>query len=142
MVRRVRKGNVGPEPEGAGIEEQGLGWKNKFGKGNAGDTITSGLEGAWTTTPTQWSNGYFDNLFGYEWELTKSPAGAWQWTPKDEAAKGTVPDAHDRCEDARPDHVYDGHRTEDGPGATRRFRSVSTSIPSSSKTPLPKRGTS
>lgn len=89
------QGNVGPEPEGAGIEEQGLGWKNKFGKGNAGDTITSGLEGAWTATPTKWSNGYFENLFGYEWELTKSPAGAWQWTPKDVAAQGTVPDAHD-----------------------------------------------
>jgi len=87
--------NVGPEPEGATLEEQGLGWKNKFGKGNAGDTITSGLEGAWTTTPTQWSNGYFDNLFGYEWDLVKSPAGAWQWTPTDPKAKGTVPDAHD-----------------------------------------------
>ncbi len=87
--------HVGPEPEAAGIEEQGLGWKNTLGKGNAGNTITSGLEGAWTTTPTEWSNGYFDNLFGYEWELTKSPAGAWQWTPKDAAAKGTVPDAHD-----------------------------------------------
>jgi len=86
---------VGPEPEGASLEEQGLGWKNSFGKGNAGDTITSGLEGAWTSTPTQWSNGYFDNLFEYEWELTKSPAGAWQWTPKDESAQGTVPDAHD-----------------------------------------------
>jgi catalase-peroxidase len=87
--------NVGPEPEAAGIEEQGLGWKNKFGKGNAGDTITSGLEGAWSTTPTQWSNSYFDNLFGYEWELVKSPAGAWQWTPKEASAQGTVPDAHD-----------------------------------------------
>jgi catalase-peroxidase len=87
--------NVGPEPEGASLEEQGLGWKNKFGKGNAGDTITSGLEGAWTTTPTQWSNGYFDNLFGYDWDLVKSPAGAWQWTPTDPNAKGTVPDAHD-----------------------------------------------
>lgn len=87
--------NVGPEPEAAGIEEQGLGWKNRFGKGNAGDTITSGLEGAWSTTPTQWSNSYFDNLYGYEWELVKSPAGAWQWTPRDNAAKGTVPDAHD-----------------------------------------------
>ena len=85
---------VGPEPEGASIEEQGLGWKNKFGKGKAEDTITSGLEGAWTSTPTQWSNGYFDNLFGYEWELTKSPAGALQWSPKEDAAKGTVPDAH------------------------------------------------
>lgn len=88
------KGNVGPEPEGASIIAQGLGWLNKFGKGNAEDTITSGLEGAWTSTPTQWSNGYFDNLFGYEWELTKSPAGAHQWTPKEESAKGTVPDAH------------------------------------------------
>ena len=87
--------NVGAAPEGASIEEQGLGWKNKFGKGNGGDTITSGLEGAWSSTPTQWSNGYFDNLFGYEWELVKSPAGAWQWTPTDSAAKGTVPDAHD-----------------------------------------------
>jgi len=87
--------HVGPEPEGASLEEQGLGWRNEFGKGNAGDTITSGLEGAWTTTPTQWSNGYFDNLFGYDWDLTKSPAGAWQWAPTDPAAKGTVPDAHD-----------------------------------------------
>lgn len=87
--------HVGPEPEGAPIQEQGLGWKNSFGKGKAGDTITSGLEGAWTSTPTQWSSGYFDNLFGYEWELTKGPGGASQWTPKDDAADGTVPDAHD-----------------------------------------------
>ncbi|MEO1497026.1 MAG: catalase/peroxidase HPI, partial [Planctomycetota bacterium] len=86
---------VGAEPEGAGIEQQGFGWKNTYGKGNAGDTITSGLEGAWTSTPTEWSTGYFDNLFEYEWKLTKSPAGAWQWTPTDEAAQGTVPDAHD-----------------------------------------------
>ena len=87
--------HVGPEPARAALIEQGLGWSNTFGKGKAGDTITSGLEGAWTTTPTKWSNGYFDNLFGYEWELTKSPAGANQWTPKEAAAKGTVPDAHD-----------------------------------------------
>jgi catalase-peroxidase len=87
--------NVGPEPEGASIEEQGLGWKNRFGTGNAGDTITSGLEGAWTTTPTQWSNGYFDNMFGYDWDLVKSPAGAWQWVPTDPAAANAVPDAHD-----------------------------------------------
>ncbi len=86
---------VGPEPEGAAIEEQGLGWKNSLGSGNAGSTITSGLEGAWTTDPITWDNNYFDNLFKYEWELTKSPAGASQWTPKDPAAKGTVPDAHD-----------------------------------------------
>lgn len=89
------EGVVGPEPEGAPLEEQGLGWKNTHGKGNAGDTITSGLEGAWTTTPMAWSHGYFTNLFGYEWELTKSPAGAWQWKPKNDAGKGTVPDAHD-----------------------------------------------
>ncbi len=86
---------VSKEPAGAGIEEQSLGWKNTFGKGNAGDTITSGLEGAWTTTPTKWSNNYFENLFGFEWELTKSPAGAHQWKPKDGGGAGTVPDAHD-----------------------------------------------
>ena len=89
------KGNVGPEPEGAGIEEQGLGRKNTFRKGNADDTITSCWEGAWTSTPTEWSNGYFDHLFGYQWELTKSPAGAFQWTPKEKSAQGAVPDAHD-----------------------------------------------
>lgn len=86
---------VGPEPEAASTEEQGLGWKNTFGTGNAGDTITSGLEGAWTTEPAKWDNNYFDNLFGYEWEKTKSPAGATQWTPTDASAKDTVPDAHD-----------------------------------------------
>ncbi len=86
---------VGPEPAGAPIEEQSLGWKNTYGKGHAGDTITSGLEGAWSNTPTQWSNSYFDNLFSYEWELTTSPAGAKQWIPKGGAGAGTVPDAHD-----------------------------------------------
>jgi catalase-peroxidase len=86
---------VGPAPEGADIEEQGLGWKNTFGSGKGVHTISSGLEGAWTTTPTKWSNNYFDNLFGFEWELTKSPAGAQQWTPKGGAGAGTVPDAHD-----------------------------------------------
>ncbi len=86
---------VGPEPEGAAIEELGLGWKNSFGSGNADATITSGLEGIWTTQPTKWDNNFFENLFGFEWELTKSPAGAFQWTPKDAAAAGTVPDAHD-----------------------------------------------
>ena len=85
----------GPEPEGASLEEQGLGWTNRFGTGKGADTITSGLEGAWTSNPVKWDNGYFENLFGYEWELTKSPAGAFQWTPKDAAAQGTVPDAHD-----------------------------------------------
>ncbi len=86
---------VGAEPAGASIEEQGLGWKNSFGSGNAGDTITSGLEGAWTSTPTKWSNNFFWNLFGYEWELTKSPAGANQWKPKHGMGQGSVPDAHD-----------------------------------------------
>ena len=86
---------VGKEPAGANIEEQGLGWKNTFNSGNGVNTITSGLEGAWTTTPTQWSNNYFENLFGFEWELTKSPAGAHQWKPKAGAGAGTVPDAHD-----------------------------------------------
>ncbi len=86
---------VGAEPEGAPLEEQGLGWKNSFGNGNGDQTISSGLEVIWTTTPTKWSNNYFENLFNYEWELTKSPAGAQQWTPKNGAGAGTVPDAHD-----------------------------------------------
>jgi catalase-peroxidase len=85
----------GPEPEAASLEEQGLGWANKFGTGKGADAITSGLEGAWTSNPVKWDNGYFENLFGHEWELTKSPAGAFQWTPKNGAAQGTVPDAHD-----------------------------------------------
>lgn len=88
--------NVGADPEAAGIEELGLGWKNKHGKGSGGDTITSGLEGAWTSTPAKWSHDYFTNLFKYEWEMSKSPAGATLWVPKDPAAKGTVPDAHDK----------------------------------------------
>ena len=87
--------NVGPEPEAAGIEEQGLGWRSKFGSGKAGDAITSGLEVTWTATPTKWSHGFLENLFGYEWELTKSPAGAHQWKPKGGAGEGTVPAAHD-----------------------------------------------
>jgi len=93
---------VDVEPAAAGIAEQSLGWKNTFGTGNAGDTITSGLEGAWTTTPTQWSNNYFENLFGYDWELTKSPAGAYQWKPKDGAGSGLVPDAHDSSKTHAP----------------------------------------
>ncbi|MBL7856027.1 MAG: catalase/peroxidase HPI [Cyclobacteriaceae bacterium] len=93
---------VGPEPAAASIEEQGLGWKNSFGPGNGAHTITSGLEGAWTTTPTQWSNNYFENLFGFEWELTKSPAGAHQWRPKGNAGAGTVPDAHDAAKRHAP----------------------------------------
>ncbi|MGW8169282.1 MAG: catalase/peroxidase HPI [Sulfurovaceae bacterium] len=87
--------HVGPEPEAAGIEEQGLGWKSSFGTGKGPDTISSGLEVTWTSTPTQWSNNFFENLFGYEWELTKSPAGAYQWRAKDGAGANAIPDAHD-----------------------------------------------
>jgi catalase-peroxidase len=94
--------HVGPDPEGASVEEQGLGWKNSFGSGKAGDTITSGLEGAWTTDPVKWDNNYFDNLFGYEWEQVKSPAGATQWTPTNASAEGTVPDAHDASKKHAP----------------------------------------
>ena len=94
--------HIGREPEGAGIEEMGFGWKNSFGTGNAGDTITSGLEGAWTTTPTKWSHNFFENLFNYEWELSKSPADAHQWKPKDGAGEGLVPDAHDATKKHAP----------------------------------------
>jgi len=87
--------HVGPEPEAAGIEEQGLGWKNSLGSGKGGDTITSGIEGAWTPTPVKWDNTYLETLFKYDWDLVKSPAGAWQWVPTDPAAADTVPDAHD-----------------------------------------------
>jgi len=94
--------HVGAEPEGGDIEAQGLGWKSTFGTGWAGDSITSGLEVTWTRTPTKWSNDFFKNLFGYEWELTKSPAGAHQWKPKDGAGAGTVPDAHDKSKHLAP----------------------------------------
>jgi len=94
--------NVGPEPEAAPLEAQGLGWKNSYGSGKGGDTITSGLEGAWTPTPVTWDNSYFETLFGYEWDLVKSPAGAWQWVPTDPAAAGTVPDAHDPSKEHAP----------------------------------------
>ena len=93
---------VGPEPEGASIEDQGLGWKNSFGSGKGGDQIGSGLEGAWTNNPIQWDNGYFENLFGHEWVLTKSPAGAHQWMPQDPAAQQSVPDAHDPTQRRAP----------------------------------------
>lgn len=94
--------NVGAEPEAAGLEEQGFGWKNSFGSGKGADTITSGLEVTWTTTPTRWSNNYLENLFGFEWELTKSPAGAHQWTPRDGAGAGIIPDAHDPSKRRNP----------------------------------------
>ncbi|MEU1707032.1 catalase/peroxidase HPI [Streptomyces sp. NPDC005706] len=94
--------HVGPDPEAAGFGEQGLGWRSSYGTGKGADAITSGLEVTWTTTPTQWSNGFFDNLFGYEWELTESPAGAKQWKPKDGAGEGTVPHAHDSSKRIAP----------------------------------------
>ena len=94
--------HLGAEPEGASIEQQGLGWASTHGTGKGPDTITSGLEGAWTNQPTEWDMGFFENLFGYEWELTKSPAGAWQWQPKDGAGDGTVPDAHDPSKQNAP----------------------------------------
>jgi catalase-peroxidase len=91
----VEDSYVGPEPEGADLEDQGLGWKNSFGSGKAGDTFTSGLEGAWTPTPATWDNSFFETLFAYDWDLVKSPAGAWQWIPTDPDAADAVPDAHD-----------------------------------------------
>ncbi|MFJ3714552.1 catalase/peroxidase HPI [Streptomyces sp. NPDC090057] len=94
--------HVGPDPEAAGFEEQGLGWRSSYGTGKGADAITSGLEVTWTSTPTRWSNGFFDNLFGYEWELTESPAGAKQWKPKDGAGEGTVPHAHDSSKRIAP----------------------------------------
>ncbi|MFE0462126.1 catalase/peroxidase HPI, partial [Kitasatospora sp. NPDC058965] len=94
--------HVGAEPEAAPLEQQGLGWKSSFGTGVGGDAITSGLEGAWTPTPKAWDNTFFETLFGYEWELTKSPAGAHQWKPKDGAGAGTVPDAHDAAKTHQP----------------------------------------
>lgn len=94
--------NLGADPEGASIEQQGLGWKNAHGTGKGGDTITSGLEGIWTQTPTQWDNSFFDNLFAYDWQVEKSPAGAWQWRPKDGGGEGTVPDAHDASKTHAP----------------------------------------
>ena len=106
---------VGPEPEGAPIEQQGLGWKNSFGTGKGVDTTSSGLEGAWTPTPITWDNTYFDVLFGYEWELTRSPAGAQQWTPDEPRGAGHRTRRPRSVEDARPDDVHRGHGTEDGP---------------------------
>ncbi len=94
--------NIGPEPEAAPIEQQGIGWKNRFGSGKGGDAITSGLEGAWTSTPTKWGHGFLNNLYNYDWELTKSPAGAFQWKPKNPEAQNTVPDAHDAAKRHAP----------------------------------------
>jgi catalase-peroxidase len=110
---------VGKEPAGAAIEEQSLGWKNSYGTGNAGYTITSGLEGAWTTTPTQWSNNFFENLFGYDWELTKGPGGANQWKPKDDAGAGLIPDAHDAAKKTRAFYANIRYSFKNRPGVRK-----------------------
>ena len=103
---------MGPEPEAAPIEQQGLGWKSSYGTGVGKDAITSGLEVTWTTTPTKWSNDFFENLFKYDWELTTSPAGAYQWKPKGDAGAGTVPDAFDPSKSAPANHADHGSLAE------------------------------
>ncbi len=132
---------VGKEPAAASIEEQGLGWKNTFGKGSGDDTITSGLEGAWTTTPTKWSNNFFENLFSYEWELSKSPAGAHQWKPKGGAGTGLVPDAHDPKKRHAPFMLTTDLSLRFDPG-TKKFPGDFMSIPISLPMPLPAPGLS
>ena len=111
----VDPSNIGPEPEAAPLEEQGLGWKNSVGSGNGAQTLTSGLEGAWTKEPTKWDNGFLENLFEYDWELTTSPAGAKQWTPKDPEAQGTVPGRARPVQAARADDAHDRPRAEGRP---------------------------
>ena len=131
--------HVGPEPEAAGLEQQGLGWKNSFGTGKGGDAITSGLEVTWTTTPTKWSNNFFENLFGYEWELTKSPAGAHQWVAK--GAEATIPDAHDPSK-KRAHHADDRPRAAGRSRLTKKSRGASWRTRTSSPTRSPGRGSS
>ena len=121
--------HVGPEPEGAALEEQGLGWTSTFGSGKAGDAITSGLEGIWTPTPVTWDNSFFEVLFGYEWELSQSPAGAHQWVPTDPAAAETVPDAHDPVEAPRSRDAHHRSVASGGSRSTSRSRGGSSSIP-------------
>ena len=115
---------VGPEPEGAAIEQQGFGWKNSFGSGKGADTISSGLEGAWTANPAKWDNSYFENLFAYDWELTKSPAGAQQWTPKNGAAAENSSRCARREEAARPHHVHDRLVAEVGPDLRANLKAL------------------
>ena len=133
---------IGREPEGASIEELGLGWKNTFGTGKGADTITSGLEGAWTSNPVKWDNGFFDNLFGYDWEVHKGPGGAWQWKPKDGKGKDTVPDAHDPSKKHAPMMFTTDLALQDGPDLRADLASGSTRTRPSSPTPLRRRGTS
>ena len=134
-------GLVGPEPEGASIQEQGLGWHSDFGSGKGVDTITSGLEGAWTPNPIKWDNGYFDMLFGYEWELTKSPAGANQWKPTDASAGDLVPDAHDESRRHAPMMATTDIALRTDPSISKS-RSASMRISTSSPMPLPAPGSS
>ena len=134
--------HVAEEPEARGLEEQGFGWKNSFGSGKGGDTITSGLEVTWTTTPTKWSNNFFENLFGYEWELTKSPAGAQQWEPKGGAGAGTIPHAHDTSQAHRADDADDRPVAAHSIRPTRRSRGDSSRTPISSPMPSRARGSS
>ena len=133
---------VGREPEGASIEELGLGWKNTFGTGKGADTITSGLEGAWTSNPVKWDNGFFDNLFGYDWEVHKGPGGAWQWTPKDGKGKDTVPDAHDPSKKHAPMMFTTDLALQIGPDLRADLEAVPREPGRSSPTPSPRRGTS
>ena len=116
--------HVGPEPEGARVEEQGFGWGNSFGSGKAGDAITSGLEGAWTTNPVKWDNNFMENLHTYEWELTKSPAGKSQYTPKKCLCSGHRAGRTRSVKEARPHDAHDGSRTEDGPGLRADFEAL------------------
>jgi catalase-peroxidase len=126
---------------GRPLEQQGLGWKNTYGKGNGRDTITSGLEGAWTPTPITWDNSFFETLFGYDWDLTKSPAGAWQWVPTDPAADA-VPDAHDPAKRPRSRDAHHRPRPADGPDLRADLAAVPTRTPTSSPTRSPGPGTS
>ena len=135
MARPIPPQYVGDEPEGAGLEEQGLGWRNSFRSGVGEDAITSGLEVTWTSTPTRWGNGYFDNLFGYEWELSKSPAGAHQYVAKDGAGAGTIPGPAADSAKRPPDHA--GHRpvAAFGPGVREDLAPLPRDILRSSPTP-------
>ena len=137
----VTEDHIGPEPEAAPIEMQGLGWANDAGTGKGADTFTSGLEGAWTNKPTEWDMGFFDNLFGYEWELTKSPAGKHQWTPKDGAGDGTVPDAHITAKKNAPIMLTTDIALKVDP-EYERYRDTSTRIRMSLPMPLPVHGLS
>ena len=134
--------NVGPDPEAAPIEQQGLGWKSTFGTGKGGDAITSGLEVTWTPTPIAWDNSFLEILFGYEWELTKSPAGAHQWKPKDGAGRGHRARRPRPVEAPPPDDADDRPRAPRWTRSTSRSRGASWRTPTSSRTPSPGRGSS